>query len=136
MGPVSLVYIARSARTLERSSTEPNLPICRSNSDDVRAGRQPQDSQGAWPNRPAFDPRPRRRGHRVTGTCLKGRDRELLEQSFLNYQVAENNEATAPQIAPQRPSDKSEIKVKYAPVPSRSYALISWSGSAPVCNRL
>src|SRR5580700_4336929 len=33
--------------------------------DPVRAGDQPQDRQGARPHRPSFDPRPRRRGHRM-----------------------------------------------------------------------
>jgi len=34
--------------------------------DDIRAGGQSEDRQGTWPHRPAIDPRPRRRGHRVS----------------------------------------------------------------------
>ena len=33
--------------------------------------------------------------------------------------AAENNEAMAPQIAPQIPSDRSTVTIKYAPVPGR-----------------
>ena len=33
--------------------------------DHIRAGRQSQDREGARPYRPAIDPRPRRRGHRM-----------------------------------------------------------------------
>ena len=36
--------------------------------DDVRAGRQPQDRQGARPDGSAVDPRPRRRGYRMSNS--------------------------------------------------------------------
>jgi hypothetical protein len=45
------------------------------------------------------------------------------EQDALNsrgHKLAENNEATTPQMAAQSPSDKSEIRIKYVPVPARS----------------
>ena len=40
-----------------------DLPVAAA--DYLRAGRQPQDRQGARPDDPALDPRPRRRGYRV-----------------------------------------------------------------------
>jgi hypothetical protein len=46
------------------------------------------------------------------------------------HKVAENNEATAPQIAAQSPSDKSEISSKYAPVFGQAREGISLNGSA------
>ena len=36
------------------------------------------------------------------------------------HSAAENNEATAPQIAAQTPSDRNDTTIKAAPVPSRS----------------
>jgi hypothetical protein len=36
------------------------------------------------------------------------------------HNAAENNEATAPQIAAQTPSDRNDTTIKAAPVPSRS----------------
>ena len=41
--------------------------------DDIRAGRQSQDRQGARPHRAAIDPRPRRRGHRVRAPRIAAR---------------------------------------------------------------
>src|SRR5712671_4781232 len=71
MEPVRRLSVAKSAFTPERSSRVPSRPICRCSSRRSSSGRQSQDRQGARPDGPAIDPRPRRRGHRM-------RRRELM----------------------------------------------------------
>src|ERR1700747_1446390 len=44
----------------------PDRPICRSSSDEIRVGHQPEDRKGTGPSAAAIDSRVRRRGHRVT----------------------------------------------------------------------
>ena len=56
---------------------------------------------------------------------------QSTEQNALNsgcHKVAENNEATAPQIAAESPSDKNEIRTKCGPVFGRLSGVISPNG--------
>src|SRR5262245_13567260 len=63
-------------RSLRRTASSGNIPAAfsrarsratyRSAARQDRAYCQPEDSRGARPHRTAIDPRPRRRGHRVT----------------------------------------------------------------------
>src|SRR6516164_8263526 len=38
--------------------------------DDLRAGGQPEDCQGAWADGATIDPCPRRRGHRIAAASI------------------------------------------------------------------
>ena len=58
------------ASTAVAFSRATSPPTCRSAADQVRAGHQPQDRQGARPRRAANAARPRRRGDRVSNCHL------------------------------------------------------------------
>jgi hypothetical protein len=57
----------------------------------LRAGRQSQDRQGTRPHRAANDPRPRRRGDRITGSAPK---RALLRGAPPAQEAARQNSPT------------------------------------------
>ena len=70
-GPDQIESLARSGN-LRRShpARARSRAICRFSADQVRAGRQPQDREGAWVDHPACISAARRRGDRIGADLL------------------------------------------------------------------
>src|SRR5205814_3286384 len=86
----------------------------------IRAGRQSQDREGARPYRPAIDPRPRHRGHRMSDRSLLALNLAEARDGLVRRRFSARELAAAYNDAVE---ETKPINAYITPTPERALAM-------------